>query len=800
LVDIFKIVECKLFLLNVVGVHDNQKFLSAGKSIENKCQGKILGFYNKKLLVSIKDGLMSKAKLDQITSPYILEEVSEIKVRDSGSMSCIVHIAEGHHESDINNIIVGLSKDTVVITNLHDTLSVKIIFTNQREKNKFFDRVKSLDLIHLIECYQQFSLHNYYAIASMMGNAIDGYDKDDNAFVYGEGVIITVIDSGADPYNCCLSDQDNPVTYIKINKRNYKEEAVNIQQSKHRRILAYAAFDYKPSSQKSSDFTDEYNGHGSHTSCSSIYGSTIPNTCGGHSKNIYQSKAKLLLIDSSATEEAGSSIYIPNSFYWVMEFSKLAGSSILSCSWGSPVNNYTYTAYEIDKFIINNPEYSVVIAAGNSGPAMSSISTPGTSKNGLTIGASSNSYESYKAYEKQLYTSLNITIDEIEHANDILNSDCVPDFSSRGPTSDGRIKPDVIAPGSFILSAASNGENTTYHNRSILMRGTSMATPLVSNMLSFITHTLKKRNGIEQPSNALKKAIIIGLSQSIQGHGQRLVDINGKKKIASSTNTIPPESYGFGHVNLKKFIQDDFGFIEGSLTSYSAPYTLCLTSNIFPEIFSITLVYDDPPAYPTSSSYLVNDLNIRAVAFKGNYTFISGLNGNTDNMTEVFDNKNNVEKINIRAKDATTVRIQVSANGVIYNLDANPNQKFAIVWDKKIQISECPFICSDADLDYTCHVGDKAGSILCNSENESWIGYKYDACTLNVIKKDMTRFYTHEESISTQEKEIIDKYKEEQDIILSEINVILLYFIINLILIIFYIISTSEERLNYEMQ
>lgn len=79
-----------------------------------------------------------------------------------------------------------------------------------------------------------------------------------------------------------------------------------------------------------------------------------------------------------------------------------------------------------------NPEHLLVFAAGNLGDDMSgcSIASPAVSKNGLAVGSSMSG--------------------ETRLSPDDLDS--VSDFSSKGPTSDGRIKPDVLAPGHFVSS------------------------------------------------------------------------------------------------------------------------------------------------------------------------------------------------------------------------------------------------------------------------------------------------------------------------------------------------------------
>ncbi|QIB68028.1 S8 family peptidase [Aminipila butyrica] len=91
-----------------------------------------------------------------------------------------------------------------------------------------------------------------------------------------------------------------------------------------------------------------------------------------------------------------------------------------------------------------NMGITIVVAAGNSGPKAGSITSPGTSPCVITVGS--------------------------------INSDGeVPDFSSRGPTATGAIKPDLLAPGMNILSL-----DAMTNKRYIRQSGTSMSAPSVA--------------------------------------------------------------------------------------------------------------------------------------------------------------------------------------------------------------------------------------------------------------------------------------------------------------------------------
>jgi len=137
---------------------------------------------------------------------------------------------------------------------------------------------------------------------------------------------------------------------------------------------------------------------------------------------------------------------------------------IHSNSWGGgDPGAYDEQCEQLDRFVWDHKDFCVVVAAGNDGTDQDgdgkinpmSVTSPGTAKNCITVGACENrrpqfNGETYGAWWPRDYPVPPFRDDPMAN-----NPQQVVAFSSRGPTQDGRVKPDVIAPGTFILSTRS---------------------------------------------------------------------------------------------------------------------------------------------------------------------------------------------------------------------------------------------------------------------------------------------------------------------------------------------------------
>lgn len=156
----------------------------------------------------------------------------------------------------------------------------------------------------------------------------------------------------------------------------------------------------------------------------------------------------------------------------------------------------------------------VVVAAGNNGPGPMSISTPGISRKVITVGSSDD----------------NITAE-------VYGSGRAKDYSGRGPTPFCIKKPDIVAPGSNIISCnisryssrLKNGEARLSSTESPMMytikSGTSMATPVVTGAIALLLSARPNMTNREVKLKLRESAVDLGQHWEKQGWG--LLNIKG---------------------------------------------------------------------------------------------------------------------------------------------------------------------------------------------------------------------------------------------------------------------------------
>eukprot|EP01060_Flectonema_neradi_P000922 TRINITY_DN10543_c0_g1_i1.p1 TRINITY_DN10543_c0_g1~~TRINITY_DN10543_c0_g1_i1.p1 ORF type:complete len:1106 (+),score=202.71 TRINITY_DN10543_c0_g1_i1:77-3394(+) len=229
-----------------------------------------------------------------------------------------------------------------------------------------------------------------------------GESLDDSyAYLQGEGTVIAVADSGIDHDHCFFHDPNIPTPFNRIDQR-------------HRKIVLYNTAlvngtDPDNSTEAASDYDPAGHGHGTHVAAS-IAGEHIDS---GNELNEFKGiipKAKIAFIDLSGQYD-GEYLTIPvNMSRDMFGAAHAAGAFIHSNSWGSDFEVYDWYSRGFDEFMAGNIYDLVLASAGNEGTDMCededgndpkcdkfSLGTPGDCKNGVGVGASQSTMESYVA-------------------------------------------------------------------------------------------------------------------------------------------------------------------------------------------------------------------------------------------------------------------------------------------------------------------------------------------------------------------------------------------------------------------
>lgn len=353
------------------------------------------------------------------------------------------------------------------------------------------------------------------------------------------------------------------------------------------------------------------------------------------------------------------------------------GARIHTNSWGNPnsLGNYDGMAVQVDEYMWEHPDFLVLFAAGNSGEDVNkdgriddgSVSSPGTAKNALTVGASENLLAVGGIQRK---------IGELksgEWAAEPLGSDTLSNdpngiamFSSRGPTKDGRLKPDIVAPGTNIVSVCSQVKGASplwgnYNSDYCYSGGTSMATPLTAGAAAVAREFLVKQVHIADPSAAVVKAILMHTADDLYPGQYGKI---GKSKGQEMLTEGPNNQQGYGRVDLDNLtsgpglVADSQGVSQGGTVDFNVD--LKSAGDI-----KATLVYTDEPGLTSASKALVNDLNLDILDESGNV------------LASSHSQVNNSEQIVVHGAAAGKYTLRVSAQRVVKG--KNGLQPFALI-------------------------------------------------------------------------------------------------------------------------
>ncbi|MEJ2367598.1 MAG: S8 family serine peptidase [Acidobacteriota bacterium] len=388
--------------------------------------------------------------------------------------------------------------------------------------------------------------------------------------------------------------------------------------------------------------------HGTHTTCTVAgddYATLSTPASGGHTSGDGMAPNAKIIFQDAGSETSGCLDGLATDLSEIFQQAYNAGARIHSNSWGSDTAGvYTSDCLTVDRFVYRHPDMTFFFANGNAGPASQTVGSPAAAKNCVSVGATSNGSSG---------------------ANTIAS------FSSRGPTADGRRKPDVCAPGVNINSASGDTNHTDGNCGTKQMSGTSMATPTTAGGATLLREYFSdgfwptgQRNAPDamDPSAALMKAALINGAVSI-----------GDSYGSLNSTLYPNNSQGWGRIlldqvcyfpgNKRKTLLWDKPNEVGLKTGDVDTYHINVTSKN--KAIKVTLVWTDPEADTSAATDLINNLDLEVTNTGNGRTFLGNVFSGGKSVTGgSADNVNNVEEVFRPSAGVATWTIKVKATNV----------------------------------------------------------------------------------------------------------------------------------------
>jgi uncharacterized repeat protein (TIGR01451 family) len=258
-------------------------------------------------------------------------------------------------------------------------------------------------------------------------------------------------------------------------------------------------------------------------------------------------------------------------------------------SWGHVINPFFGSCGLFGDYAMNAPQYDQVVI-GQFGRPISVVFAAGNLRGGLDTNACG--VGPYRTIGPPATAKNLLAVGSVDSDVDVIS-----EFSGWGPLEDGRLKPDLVAPGA---QAAGDGgiTSTAAGNAYRVSQGTSMATPAVSGALALLVQDYRARFNGQNPPPALLKALLLHTAADVADRDPH-------------THKGPDFASGYGRLQIQGAV--DQLRADGVLVGQVAQGQTNLYVLEVPEgtaQVKLTLVWDDPPAAENAALALVNDLDL----------------------------------------------------------------------------------------------------------------------------------------------------------------------------------------------
>lgn len=488
----------------------------------------------------------------------------------------------------------------------------------------------------------------------------------------GSGQIVAVADSGTSPNAAWFTTLDKgagPHTEITPAENPPPVPPAIGTLHANNKIIAYWT---QPGGPVDYDFTS---GHGTHTSgtvvgdAAGTFGASsfLPSTpylanhdlADGMAPN-----AQLLMQDAGPV--SAQSIIIQD-FEGTLKQAHDAGARVHNNSWGAKTGGqYSGNDENLDRITFDNEALLVVVSAGNDVAGAMATGSPGNAKNAVTVAA-------------------------LGHGGSLAKAG----FSNAGPARDGRMKPDIAAPGSSTVSA----RNETAFDMTIAapltrsMSGTSMSAPTVSGNAALLRQYFAAGfypRGYRYDGQALDRIFADGFDgeivptfgapvdvHNVSGPVAKAVMLNSTV-LTSSPSAFPNTGTGWGRQWLdgNLWFRDTMpgGDDSRRLRVFERPNTAGLETGDVNEYvldnveagteFRATLTWFDAEAAAGTASALVNNLDLEVLAPDGKLYLGNQISSSVSVVGGSADAKDTVEQVRLTAPVAGRYTIRVKATNV----------------------------------------------------------------------------------------------------------------------------------------